>query len=444
MKIILLSGGSGTRLWPLSNDARSKQFLRLLDSEKGKESMVQRVIRQLRTSGIEAEVTVATSAAQKDSVVSQLGESVNIVTEPTRRDTFPAICLACEYLSRMHGCGPEETVVVMPCDPYTEPGYFESIKRMAAGIESEVADMIVMGIAPTYPSAKYGYVVPGGEIATGIRSVKRFTEKPDVATAERLIAEGAQWNGGVFAFRLGYMTSIAEKYVKEDSFASIIEHYDDFPKISFDYEVAEKAENVGMVEYRGEWKDLGTWNTLTDELHDHAYGNVLTDGTEVNTHLFNELTIPMLCLGTKDLVVAASPDGIIVAEKSKSENVKEFAEALKKRPMFEERRWGTYKVIDSVEFEDGYCALTKQLTLRPGCAISYQEHDCRDEVWTFIDGEGEIVLDGKRSPVKRGMTVNIPKGMKHALKARTSLTFIEVQSGSNLVETDIRRFEWEW
>lgn len=446
MKIILLSGGSGTRLWPLSNDARSKQFLKLLPVSDSieKESMVQRVIRQLRASGIEAEVTVATSAAQKDSVVSQLGEAVNIVTEPSRRDTFPAICLACEYLSRELGCGPEETVVVMPCDPYTELGYFESIKKMAEGIEKELADMIVMGIAPTYPSAKYGYVVPGNDLGDGIMSVKRFTEKPDVETAERLIAEGARWNGGVFAFRLGYVTKIAENYVREEAFPKIIEHYDDFPKISFDYEVAEKATDVGMVEYQGQWKDLGTWNTLTDELRDHAYGNVLTDGTEENTHLFNELTIPMLCLGTKDLVVAASPDGIIVAEKSKSENVKEFAQALKQRPMYEERRWGTYKVIDSVEFEDGYCALTKQLTLRSGCAISYQEHACRDEVWTFIDGEGEIVLDGKRSPVKRGMTVFIPKGMKHALKATTSLTFIEVQSGRNLVETDIRRYPFEW
>lgn len=446
MKIILLSGGSGTRLWPLSNDARSKQFLRLLPSSQGdnRESMVQRVIRQLRASGIVADVTVATSAAQKDSVVSQLGESVNIVTEPSRRDTFPAICLACEYLTRETGCSPDETVVVMPCDPYTELGYFESIKKMASGIDAGVADMIVMGIAPTYPSAKYGYVMPGEEIAAGIKAVKHFTEKPDVERAEKLIAEGAQWNGGVFAFRLGYVTHIAEKYVKEDSFAKIIDRYGEFPKISFDYEVAEKATNVGMVEYHGQWKDLGTWNTLTDELSDHAYGNVLTDGTEENTHLFNELTIPMLCLGTKDLVVAASPDGIIVAEKSKSENVKVFAEALKSRPMFEERRWGTYKVIDSIEFDDGYCALTKQLTLRSGCAISYQEHACRDEVWTFIDGEGEIVLDGKRSPVKRGMTVFIPKGMKHALKATTSLTFIEVQSGRNLVETDIRRYPFDW
>jgi len=446
MKIILLSGGSGTRLWPLSNDARSKQFLRLLDVDGSdrRESMIQRVMRQLRESGIDADTTIATSASQKDSVIAQLGDSVNIVSEPSRRDTFPAICLACEYLAKEKGCGPDEVVVVMPCDPYTEMGYFECIKQMVHGVSESVADMIVMGIAPTYPSSKYGYVVPDKPLTDDVMSVKCFTEKPDVPTAEKLIAQGARWNGGVFAFRLGYLTAIAEKYVNGATFREVYDRYGDFPKISFDYEVAEKAENVGMVDYHGRWKDLGTWNTLTDELHNNEYGNVITDGTGDNTHVFNELGIPLLCLGTKDLVVAASLDGIIVTEKSKSENIKEYAQKLKHRPMYEERRWGTYKVIDSVKFPDGYCALTKQLTLNPGCSISYQRHNCREEVWTFIDGEGEIVIDGRRSPIRRGQTVIIPKGVLHALRATTSLTFIEVQSGSNLVEEDIERFHYDW
>lgn len=447
MQIILLSGGSGTRLWPLSNDARSKQFLRILDVEgaEERESMVQRVMRQLRMSGIEADMTIATSASQRDSVIAQLGGAVDIVTEPCRRDTFPAICLACEYLAKEKGCGADEIIIVMPCDPYTEIGYFECIRQMAQGISDSLADMIVMGIAPTYPSSKYGYVVPENVVeGRVVNPVRRFTEKPSVATAEMLIQEGAQWNGGVFAFRLGYLTAIGEKYVAGDTFKAIYDRYTDYPKISFDYEVAEKAANVGMVEYRGRWKDLGTWNTLTDELKNNAYGNVVTDGTSENTHLFNELNIPMLCLGTKDLVVAASPDGIIVTEKSKSENIKAYAEKLKRRPMFEERRWGTYKVIDSTEFPDGYCALTKHVSLNSGCAISYQSHSCRDEVWTFIDGEGEIAIDGNRRKIARGETVVIPKGVKHALRAVTDLTFIEVQSGRNLVEEDIERYDWVW
>ncbi|MDE5874205.1 MAG: cupin domain-containing protein, partial [Muribaculaceae bacterium] len=294
----------------------------------------------------------------------------------------------------------------------------------------------------------FGYVVPQeiekSKVGNIALRVNRFTEKPDVPTAEKLITEGALWNGGVFAFRLGYLTRIAEKYVDYPTFEEIRDHYTDFPKISFDYEVAEKAKSVAVVPFDGEWRDLGTWNTLTEELRHHNYGNVTTDGTSENTHVINELDIPVMCIGTKDLVVAASPDGILVSEKSLSENIKQYADKLKRRPMYEERRWGSYKVIDYVEFGDGYSALTKQLTLNPGCSISYQEHQCRDEVWTFIDGEGEIVLDGARMPVHRGDTIRIMKGQRHALRAITSLTFIEVQSGSNLVESDIARFPLDW
>lgn len=447
MQIILLSGGSGSRLWPLSNDARSKQFLRLLpvDGSAERESMIQRVVRQLKESGIEASLTVATSQSQKDSVQAQIGYCADIVTEPCRRDTFPAICLACEYLAKVKHCAPDEVVVVMPCDPYTDSGYFKAIEKMAEGIHNKISDMIVMGIKPTYPSAKYGYVVPvPGSGSDGFVKVRRFTEKPDVPTAQKLIGEGAMWNGGVFAFRLNYLTAIADKYVSYDTFSDYLKHYSDFPKISFDYEVAEKAESIGMVYHSGQWKDLGTWNTLTDELDCTEYGNVMTDGTGENTHLFNELGIPMLCLGTKDLVVAASPDGIIISEKKKSENVKQYAAQLKHRPMYEERRWGTYTVLNNVTFPDGFCSLTKQLTLTPGCAISYQRHKFRDEVWTFTDGEGVIVIDGERRDIGRGETVVIRKGQLHALKAITELTFIEVQNGENLVEEDIERFEYEW
>ncbi|MDE5874058.1 MAG: cupin domain-containing protein, partial [Muribaculaceae bacterium] len=448
MQIILLSGGSGTRLWPLSNDARSKQFLRLLPVEgsEERESMVQRVVRQIREADLKAPVTVATSVTQQDSIISQLGNEVNIVTEPSRRDTFPAICLASEYLSKVKGCADDEVVVVMPCDPYTEAGYFNTIHEMEKCVEEDVAELVLMGIRPTYPSSKYGYVVPQesgewrvenreGNSQLNFQLVKRFTEKPDVPTAEKLIAEGAFWNGGVFAFRLGYLRRIAEKYVEYPSFEEIRDHYADFPKISFDYEVAEKADSVAVVPFDGEWRDLGTWNTLTDELRHTTYGNVTTDGNGENTHIINELDIPVMCIGTKDLVVAASPDGILVSEKSRSEDIKKYADRLKRRPMYEERRWGSYKVIDFVEFPDGFSALTKQLTLNPGCSISYQEHNCRDEVWTFIDGEGEIVLDGVRKTVRRGDTIRVMKGQRHALRARTPLTFIEVQSGSELVET---------
>lgn len=446
MQIILLSGGSGSRLWPLSNDARSKQFLRLLPVEGSDhfESMVQRVVRQIRESGIDAAITVATSVIQQDSIIAQLGNEVEIVTEPARHRTFPAICLACEYLSKVKNCPDNESVIVLPCDPFAGIDYFHTIAVMEKAARENKASLILMGIKPTYPSSKYGYVIPGEKIGNDLFQATRVIEKPDTVTAERLIGEGGLWNGGVFTFRLGYITELARKYVNADTFDKVKSLFGDYPVISFDCEVAEKAEDVAVVPFDGEWKDLGTWNTLTDELQHNTYGNVTTDGTSHNTHIINELDLPLLCLGTSDLIVAASPDGILVSEKNRCEELKQFTNNLKSRPMYEERRWGTYKVIDFVEYPDGFCALTKELTLKPGASISYQEHACRDEVWTFINGEGEVILNGERQPVKRGTTIHIPKGMRHALRAISSLTFIEIQSGSNLVETDITRFPLEW
>lgn len=446
MQIILLSGGSGKRLWPLSNNTRSKQFLKLLTAPDGsKESMVQRVVRQLRESGIRDSITVATSQSQHDVIINQLGENIPVVTEPERRDTFPAIALACSYLAYGQKCDTDEVVVVMPCDPYTEAGYFGTIRRMADAVDNGAAELVLMGIKPTYPSAKYGYVIPDIDAQDkDIFRVSRFTEKPDAVTAEKFIAEGAFWNGGVFAFRLGYMMEIVAWYMEAGTFAEIRSRYGEFPKISFDYEVAEKARSVAVVPFAGEWKDLGTWNTLTDELSEHTIGNVVMDNESENTHVINELELPIMCIGACNLVIAASNDGILISDKSKSENIKAYADRLQRRPMFEERRWGEYKVMDSVEFPDGFKSLTKQLKIKAGKGISYQVHRHRDEVWTFVDGKGELVLDGVRSAVGRGDTVTIKKGVRHAVRAVSDLTFIEVQSGDLLVEEDIERFDWCW
>lgn len=446
MKIILLSGGSGKRLWPLSNGTRSKQFIKLLPSPDGsRESMVQRVVRQLKECGLDGTITVATSASQRDVIINQLGDGIPVVTEPERRDTFPAIALACSYLAYEEQCPAEEIVVVMPCDPYTEQGYFETVRHMADAVGNDAAELVLMGIRPTYPSSKYGYVVPSASDKEAvIYKVSRFTEKPDVPAAERLISEGAFWNGGVFAFRLGYMTDIVSRYVNAGTFAEIRSRYVEFPKISFDYEVAEKAGSVAVIPFAGEWKDLGTWNTLTDELKEHAIGNVILDRESENTHVVNELDLPVMCIGARNLVVAASCDGILVSEKSKSEHIKTYADRLQCRPMYEERRWGEYKVIDTVSLSDGHKTLTKQVRIKSGKDIGYQVHHHRDEVWTFIDGDGMLALDGKVTKIGRGDTVCIRKGMRHAVKAITDLLFIEVQSGDPLMEEDVERFDWNW
>ncbi len=441
MQIILLSGGPGKRLWPLSNGTRTKQFLKLLPKTDGShESMVQRMVRQIGESGLEAEITLAAAASHHDAIISQLGRETQLVTEPERRHTFPAIALACAYLSKEKHLPDDEIVVVLPCDTFTETGYFEAVKRMAQVVETDAAELVLMGIKPTEPSTKFGYLVPDPADSS---IVKSFTEKPDSERAAELLRMGAFWNGGAFGFRLGYMRRIAERYIPAESFAEFRARYTELPRISFDYEVAEKARRLGAVYFDGQWKDLGTWETLSNELDHSTIGYVIDNGTSETTAI-NELNIPLVCHGTQHLIVAASPDGILVADKTKADSLKESVVTINRRPMFEERRWGSYKVIDNIEFPDGYCALTKQLTLNPGAAISYQRHTFREEVWTFIDGTGEIVLDGERRSVGRGDVVNIPKMQMHALRALTPLTFIEVQKGTNLIEEDIERFPFEW
>lgn len=447
MKIVLLSGGSGKRLWPLSNDARSKQFLKVLESPDGsRESMIQRVVRMIRENNLTKNITVSTGASQKDIIERQLGD-VTIITEPCRRDTFPAIALACAYLY-VHGTPLSEPVIVMPCDSFTESGYFKTIGKMAEVVERGVYDMVLMGISPTYPSAKYGYIGPeSSKDEPSVHKVAYFKEKPNTQIAEELIKQGALWNGGVFAFRLGYLIDIALRLVCDnvpanDLYKTLLQDFANLPKISFDYAVVEKANSIAVVEYSGQWKDLGTWNVLTEELKDNVNGNVIADACDTS-YIINELDIPMVCMGAEKMIIAATPDGILVSDRDRSEKLKDIVNPVK-RPMYEHRRWGKYKVIDSVEYPDGYCALTKRITLEPGKSISYQRHNHRSEIWTIIDGEGEVVLGESRKTVKRGDVINIEIGQLHALKATTSLTLIEVQSGTDLIEEDIERFPFNW
>ena len=446
MRIILLSGGSGKRLWPLSNDARSKQFLKLLKSpDGGFESMVQRISRQIKESGINTTLTIATSVSQYDSIINQLGQGVDVVTEPERRDTFPAIALSATYLVKEMKCSRDEVVVVMPSDSYVDSGYFEAITKMVKAVESDCANMVLMGIKPTEPSTKFGYIVPKQySDDSDFVAVDRFTEKPNEEVAIELLKQNAFWNGGVFAFRLGYILDIVDKYVKADSFAEVCSRYTEFPKISFDYEVVEKASSIALVPYSGDWSDLGTWNSLTEKIADNTIGNIVLDENSKNTHVVNELDIPIVCLGVENMIIAASPDGILVSKKESSVNLKSYADKFTARPMYEERRWGTYKVIGQEQFADGGKVLTKLLYLNSGCNISYQYHNNREEIWTFVDGEGLLVLDGEVIEVSRGCVANIKAGQKHSVRAITDLQIIEVQLGIELIEEDIVRLDWNW
>jgi mannose-1-phosphate guanylyltransferase len=315
---------------------------------------------------------------------------------------------------------------------------------MVTCVEQSIADLVLMGVTPTYASTKYGYVVPVADDANDCKRVLKFAEKPTVERAEELLQQGAYWNGGVFAFRLGYMMDILSQYLSVDNFAELRGRYTELPKISFDYEVVEKAVSVAVVPFTGMWRDLGTWNALVEELPRSTIGNVILGDQATNSMVINELSIPLVCNGVDNIIVAASYDGILVCGKESSEHIKPYVEPIDSRPMLEQRRWGSYKVINNVTYADGTCSLTKELNLNPGCHISYQVHHHRDEIWTFVDGEGLLVIDEQTIHVTRGDVYSIKKGQYHAVKAITPLQIIEVQVGNPLIEEDIERFDFDW
>lgn len=439
MNIVLLSGGSGKRLWPLSNDIRSKQFIKIFKkpgSENEYESMVQRVYRQIKKIDADATVTIATSKTQVSAIHNQLGENVGISVEPCRRDTFPAIALATAYLHDVQGISEEEAVVVCPVDPYVDDDYFEALKMLGEQAEKGEANLVLMGIEPTYPSEKYGYIVPVSKDHTSM--VETFKEKPDTETAKSYISQGALWNGGVFAYRLKYVLQRAHELIDFTDYYDLFAKYDTLTKISFDYAVVEKEPKIQVQRFAGGWKDLGTWNTLTEAMEEETIGDVILNDNCENVHVVNELDVPILCMGMKDVVVSASPEGILVSDKEQSSYIKPYVDKLDGQIMFAEKSWGDYRVLD---IEDD--SITVKVTLNPGHKMNYHSHERRNEIWNIISGEGTVIVDGMEQPVKTGDVVTMQAGCRHTIIAKTELKVIEVQIGKEISVHDKQKYELE-
>ncbi len=444
MKLILLSGGSGKRLWPLSNDTRSKQFLKVLDNKKNeKVSMVQRVWSQLNEAGLAQDSAIATSKVQCEMIHSQIGQNVPIIIEPERRDTFPAIALSATYLYSVKSISKDEVIVVLPVDPYVEADFFNRVKDLERVISETDAELALIGVNPTYPSSKYGYIVPSNDMGEYLE-VSHFEEKPTEIKAENLIENRALWNCGVFAFKLGYLLEMIEGKKLPIEYEKLKAQYTELPNISFDYEVVEKARNIVALPYEGYWKDLGTWNTLTEEMVTTQVGKGIISNDSSNTHLINELDIPVTVLGVKDLIVAASPDGILVSDKGSSPRIKELIQNFNQPPMYEERIWGWSRTLDYSHYDNGEEMVTKRICIHEGKNSTYHYHNFRDEVWTIVKGDGELIIDNTITRVKSGDVIHLPAGKKHGVRSITELEFIEVQTGSGITNEDVHRIAYEW
>ena len=431
MNIILLSGGSGKRLWPLSNDIRSKQFIKIFKDDQGNlQSMVQRIYGQIMSVDPNAVVTIATSKSQVSAIHNQLGTEVGISVEPCRRDTFAAIALATAYLHDVKNVDESEAVVVCPVDPYVEEGYFHTLSGMCKLAENGDKKLVLMGIEPTYPSEKYGYIKPTSD-GWG------FTEKPNKQKAEEYIASGALWNGGVFAYKLSYVLDKSKDLLGTADYDTLFSSYDKLKKISFDYAVVEQETSIEVLKYKGAWKDLGTWNTLSEAMEEPVIGDARLNETCENVNVINELGIPVLVMGGHDLVVSASPEGILVSDKEQSSYIKPFVDDIDQRIMFAEKSWGSYRVLD-IEEE----SMTVKVTLNPGHKMNYHSHDKRNEIWNVVSGSGKAIVDGTEQWVRPGDVISMPIGCKHTIIAGDEgLQLIEVQLGEDINVSDKHKYE---
>lgn len=258
-----------------------------------------------------------------------------------------------------------------------------------------------------------------------------FKEKPDVETAQAYIRKGALWNGGIFAFKLGYLLRKAHELISFVDYADLLSRYAALEKISFDYAVVEQEKKLQVMRFKGQWKDLGTWNTLSEAMEESSIGEAVLEDTCENVHVINELDIPILALGLHDVVISASPQGILVSDKERSSHIKPFVERISQQVMFAEKSWGSYRVLDADEN-----SLTIKVTLNPGKCMNYHNHKHRDEVWVVISGQGRTLLNDTFRNIRAGDVVIMPAGCRHTVFADTVLKMIEVQLGNEITVED--------
>lgn len=328
MNIILLSGGSGKRLWPFTNEGDSKQFLPIFQTEDGTyESMLQRMYRQIQKVDREAKITITASKTQMAAVYDQLGDMVSLCEEPCTRDTFPAIVLAAAYLYEVKKIPKEEVVVICPVDPYVEEDYFEALKELEQLAKKKEINLALMGIEPTCPSERYGYIIPSKK--EKVSDVLKFKEKPTVEKAKMYLLQGALWNSGVFAIQIEKILEKAREVVSFRNYQEFYSRYHTLQKISFDYAVVEQEKKIQVMRFMGIWKDLGTWKTLTEVIKEKIIGNVIVSSDCDNVHVVNKLDLPILCIGLENIVVSANQNGILIADKEEADRIKPYVNQIR-------------------------------------------------------------------------------------------------------------------
>ncbi|SMD11372.1 mannose-1-phosphate guanylyltransferase/mannose-6-phosphate isomerase [Sporomusa malonica] len=453
MKVIILAGGGGSRLFPLSRTLFPKQFLKL----NGEESLLAQTIARFLPLVKPADMVVVTNQEYVHLVRTELiaakAQGAHILLEPVARNTAPAVAFAAKYCLEQLGCEPDEILYITPSDHIIRPiETFTANVRQVIGL-AKLGKVVTLGIPPNHPETGYGYIQVGKPFGGGF-AVQSFREKPNQQTAEAYLAAGSYyWNSGMFAFTIHCLMDELQAYqpaiyeLAESSLAEMTVNFTQMPNISLDYAIAEKSEELVMLPITAEWNDIGSWDAIYDVLDKDADGNAVK-GDCMPIECSNTLILGhsrlIAGIGLEDILVVETDDVIVVAKKGESQKVKDLVGELKAKGRVEAdehttvyRPWGFYTVLGS---GPGY--KMKKIVVNSGEILSLQMHYHRSEHWIVIGGTAKVTIGDTEQMVHENESIFVPQTTKHRLEnpGKLPLQIIEVQNGSYLGEDDIVRF----